>query len=216
MLRKCTEKTPPKSPLILAHPRVGGGSENWELYPRLHIIIFCFQSDIKESQQKLTKQLTDQIHQNPGPPTRKLLARCLATLFSVGDTFSLFETINKCNDVIKSRDDSPSYLPTKLWVRRSFRFEFSGRVLRLAQLREMFCFLMFFPSSRASLTHFARCSPARAWHSSILRLLWVQMCRVAPLPSRPVATLFPVSSDVTLVMSSCWSLSIRRVAIALP
>ena len=73
-----------------------------------------FQSDIRESQKKLIDQLTNQITENPGPPTRKLLARCLATIFSVGDTFSLFETINKCNDIIRNKDDSPSYLPTRL------------------------------------------------------------------------------------------------------
>ncbi|XP_052827932.1 HEAT repeat-containing protein 5B [Octopus bimaculoides] len=71
-------------------------------------------SDIKESQKKLVEQLTNQISESPGPPTRKLIARCLATLFSVGDTFDLFETINKCNDIIKNKDDSPSYLPTRL------------------------------------------------------------------------------------------------------
>lgn len=75
---------------------------------------FVFQSDIKESQSKLVKQLTNQISESPGPPTRKLLARCLATLFSVGDTFDLFQTINTCNDIIKNKDDSPSYLPTRL------------------------------------------------------------------------------------------------------
>lgn len=59
-------------------------------------------------------QLTAQISESPGPPTRKLLARNLATLFSVGDTFDLFEAINKCNDILKNKDDSPSYLPTRL------------------------------------------------------------------------------------------------------
>jgi len=38
----------------------------------------------------------------------------LATLFSVGDTFMLFDTVNACNDILKNKDDSPSYLPTKL------------------------------------------------------------------------------------------------------
>ncbi|XP_050406917.2 HEAT repeat-containing protein 5B isoform X1 [Patella vulgata] len=71
-------------------------------------------SDIKAGQKKLVEQLTNQISESPGPPTRKLLARCLATLFSVGDTFDLFETINKCNDIIRNKDDSPSYLPTRL------------------------------------------------------------------------------------------------------
>ena len=77
-------------------------------------MLSSFQSDIRESQKKLIDQLTNQITENPGPPTRKLLARCLATIFSVGDTFALFETINKCNDIIRNKDDSPSYLPTRL------------------------------------------------------------------------------------------------------
>ncbi|XP_071161425.1 HEAT repeat-containing protein 5B-like isoform X1 [Mytilus edulis] len=71
-------------------------------------------SDIKEKQKKLVEQLINQISESPGPPTRKLLARNLATLFVVGDSFDLFHTIGKCNDIIKNKDDSPSFLPTKL------------------------------------------------------------------------------------------------------
>ncbi|XP_061173824.1 HEAT repeat-containing protein 5B-like isoform X2 [Saccostrea echinata] len=78
------------------------------------VLVAAQKSDIKEKQKQLVAQLTSQISESPGPPTRKLLARNLATIFSVGDTFDLFETLNKCNDVIKNRDDSPSYLPTKL------------------------------------------------------------------------------------------------------
>lgn len=71
-------------------------------------------NEIKNHQKKLVQQLTAQINGSPGPPTRKLLANCLATLFSVGDTFMLFDTANICNDILKNKDDSPSYLPTKL------------------------------------------------------------------------------------------------------
>lgn len=71
-------------------------------------------SDIKECQKKLVQQLTEQVNATPGPPIRKLLANCLATLFSVGDTFILFDTVNTCNDILKNKDDSPSFLPTKL------------------------------------------------------------------------------------------------------
>ncbi|XP_074651872.1 HEAT repeat-containing protein 5B-like [Tubulanus polymorphus] len=78
------------------------------------VLVAAQKSDINESQKKLVAQLTNQITESPGPPTRKLLARCLATLFSVGDTFELFETINFCNSIIKNKDDSPSYLPTRL------------------------------------------------------------------------------------------------------
>ncbi|KAL5274805.1 HEATR5B family protein [Megaselia abdita] len=71
-------------------------------------------SEIKEFQRKLVKQLTEQINLAPGPPTRKLLANCFATLFSVGDTFIMFDTVNACNDILKNKDDSPSFLSTKL------------------------------------------------------------------------------------------------------
>lgn len=78
------------------------------------VLIAAQKSDIKECQKKLVEQLTNHIQESPGPPTRKLIARCLATLFSVGDTFLLFDTVNKCNDILRNKDDSPSYVSTKL------------------------------------------------------------------------------------------------------
>ncbi|XP_033164377.1 HEAT repeat-containing protein 5B isoform X2 [Drosophila mauritiana] len=71
-------------------------------------------AEIKASQKKLVQQLSERIQGAPGPPIRKLIASALATLFSVGDTFMLFDTVNACNDILKNKDDSPSYLPTKL------------------------------------------------------------------------------------------------------
>ncbi|CAG0924450.1 unnamed protein product, partial [Notodromas monacha] len=78
------------------------------------VLVAAQKSDIKECQELLYSQLMKQIHECPGPPMRKLIARCLATLFTVGDTYKLFECINKLNDVLRSKDDSPSFLPTKL------------------------------------------------------------------------------------------------------
>uniref|UniRef100_A0A6B2ELW8 HEAT repeat-containing protein 5A n=1 Tax=Phlebotomus kandelakii TaxID=1109342 RepID=A0A6B2ELW8_9DIPT len=78
------------------------------------VLVAAQKNDIKECQNKLVEQLLTHIQSSPGPPTRKLIAQCLATLFSVGDTFLLFETVNKCNDILKNRDDSPSFLPTRL------------------------------------------------------------------------------------------------------
>uniref|UniRef100_F1KQ33 HEAT repeat-containing protein 5B n=1 Tax=Ascaris suum TaxID=6253 RepID=F1KQ33_ASCSU len=71
-------------------------------------------ADIKSVQKQLVEQLTSRILTGPGPSTRALLARCIAQIYSVGDTYSLFETINFCNDALKGRDDSPSQLPVKL------------------------------------------------------------------------------------------------------
>jgi hypothetical protein len=46
-----------------------------------------------------------QVQYGPGPPIRTLIGRNLATLFSVGDPFPLFNTINRCNDTLKSKDE---------------------------------------------------------------------------------------------------------------
>ncbi|XP_014275349.1 HEAT repeat-containing protein 5B isoform X4 [Halyomorpha halys] len=78
------------------------------------VLVAAQKNDIKGCQKKLVEQLTQLIQESPGPPTRRLIANCLATLFSVGDTFLLFDTVNKCNDILKNKDDSPSFLPTKL------------------------------------------------------------------------------------------------------
>ncbi|KAJ1103115.1 hypothetical protein NDU88_000543 [Pleurodeles waltl] len=70
--------------------------------------------DVKQNQKRLVEQLTTLLGDSPGPPTRRLIAKNLGLVYSVGDTFSAFQTIDKCNDLIRSKDDSPSYLPTKL------------------------------------------------------------------------------------------------------
>uniref|UniRef100_A0A3P8U7J1 HEAT repeat-containing protein 5B n=1 Tax=Amphiprion percula TaxID=161767 RepID=A0A3P8U7J1_AMPPE len=78
------------------------------------VLVAANRVDVKEKQKKLVEQLTGLISSAPGPPTRKLLAKNLATLYSIGDTFTVFQTLDKCNDIIKSKDDTPAYLPTKL------------------------------------------------------------------------------------------------------
>ena len=71
--------------------------------------------DVKEAQKTLVEQLMGQVTGgSPGPSTRHLIAQCMATLFSVGDTFLLFDTVNKCNDILKTKDDSPTVLPSRL------------------------------------------------------------------------------------------------------
>ncbi|KAM4599654.1 HEAT repeat-containing protein 5B isoform 1-T1 [Fundulus diaphanus] len=78
------------------------------------VLVAANKVDVKEKQKKLVEQLTGLISSAPGPPTRKLLAKNLATLYSIGDTFTVFQTLDKCNEIIKSKDDTPAYLPTKL------------------------------------------------------------------------------------------------------
>ncbi|XP_023347268.1 HEAT repeat-containing protein 5B [Eurytemora carolleeae] len=88
--------------------------------------------DVKTSQNKIVEQLMNLVQQgSPGPPVRELLAVCLSTLFSVGDTYLLFETINKCNDILKSKDDSPTYLASRLaaTVTAGAMYERLGRMM---------------------------------------------------------------------------------------
>ncbi|XP_040206730.1 HEAT repeat-containing protein 5B isoform X1 [Rana temporaria] len=78
------------------------------------VLVSANKTDVKENQKKLVEQLTGLISSSPGPPTRKLLAKNLATLYIIGDTYSVFQTLDKCNEMIKSKDDTAAYLPTKL------------------------------------------------------------------------------------------------------
>uniref|UniRef100_A0A1I8JIY2 HEAT repeat-containing protein 5B n=1 Tax=Macrostomum lignano TaxID=282301 RepID=A0A1I8JIY2_9PLAT len=78
------------------------------------VLVAAQKSDIKEKQNTLVEQLLAQLHNEPGPPTRRLLASCLANVFHVGDSLGLFDAIDRCNDIMRSKDDSLSYLQTKL------------------------------------------------------------------------------------------------------
>ncbi|XP_074852993.1 HEAT repeat-containing protein 5A isoform X2 [Carettochelys insculpta] len=88
-------------------------------------------ADVKEEQKKLTEQLIALLNSSPGPPTRRLIAKNLAILYSIGDTFSAYQTVDKCNELIRSKDDSPSYLPTKLAavVCLGYLYKKLGRIL---------------------------------------------------------------------------------------
>uniref|UniRef100_A0A674A2Y2 HEAT repeat-containing protein 5A n=1 Tax=Salmo trutta TaxID=8032 RepID=A0A674A2Y2_SALTR len=71
-------------------------------------------ADVKKNQKCLVEQLTVILIGSPGPPTRWLLAHCLALLYRLGDSLTSSLTVDRCNDIIRSKDDSPSYLPTRL------------------------------------------------------------------------------------------------------
>ncbi|KAM6462239.1 HEAT repeat-containing protein 5A isoform 2-T2 [Liasis olivaceus] len=89
------------------------------------------QADLREKQNKLVEQLVSLLTSSPGPPARQLIAKNLAILYSAGDIFSVHQTIDKCNELILSKDDSPSYLPTKLAavVCLGYLYKKLGRIL---------------------------------------------------------------------------------------
>lgn len=72
------------------------------------------QADIKQNQQRLIDQLLTILTGSPGPPTRWLFAHCLAQVYHHGDPVPSTIFVERCNDIIRSKDDSPSGLPTRL------------------------------------------------------------------------------------------------------
>ncbi|KAM3594589.1 uncharacterized protein V6R79_010326 [Siganus canaliculatus] len=69
---------------------------------------------IKQNQRHLVDQLSAVLIGSPGPPTRWLLAHCLALLYRLGDPVPSSLMVDRCNDIVRSRDDSPSGLPSRL------------------------------------------------------------------------------------------------------
>ncbi|KAG7238094.1 hypothetical protein INR49_031448 [Caranx melampygus] len=64
--------------------------------------------DIKQNQRRLVDQLSAILIGSPGPPSRWLLAHCLALLYRLGDPVPSSLSVERCNDIIRSKDDSPA------------------------------------------------------------------------------------------------------------
>uniref|UniRef100_A0A3Q3XP86 HEAT repeat containing 5A n=1 Tax=Mola mola TaxID=94237 RepID=A0A3Q3XP86_MOLML len=88
-------------------------------------------ADIKQNQRCLIDQLSAVLLDSPGPPTRWLLAHCLALIYRQGDPVTSSLLVERCNDIIRSKDDSPSSLPTRLAAVACLGslFEQLGRIL---------------------------------------------------------------------------------------
>uniref|UniRef100_A0A3Q4I408 HEAT repeat containing 5a n=1 Tax=Neolamprologus brichardi TaxID=32507 RepID=A0A3Q4I408_NEOBR len=64
--------------------------------------------DIRHNQRCLVDQLWEILINSPSGPTRWLLAHCLAVLYRLGDPIPSNLMVERCNDIIRSKDDSPS------------------------------------------------------------------------------------------------------------
>ncbi|MCP9264667.1 HTR5B [Dirofilaria immitis] len=131
-------------------------------------------ADIKTVQKKLIEQLTSRILAAPGPPTRELLAKCIAQIYSIGDTYSLFETINTCNDILKGRDDSPTHLPVKLAALRCLgaMYEALGRLVGRSYEESFHCMARWLKSAEVSLVRVVfrkRQVESEAWPVGLVR-----------------------------------------------
>uniref|UniRef100_A0A8D0A6R2 HEAT repeat-containing protein 5A n=1 Tax=Sander lucioperca TaxID=283035 RepID=A0A8D0A6R2_SANLU len=83
------------------------------------------------NQRRLIEQLSGVLIGSPGPPTRWLLAHCVALLYRLGDPIAASLFVDRCHDIIRSKDDSPSGLPTRLAAMACLGalFEQLGRML---------------------------------------------------------------------------------------
>ncbi|MCI4382874.1 hypothetical protein PGIGA_G00019750 [Pangasianodon gigas] len=70
--------------------------------------------DVKQNQKRLMEQLMAVLTSSPGPSTRYLLAHCVALVYRIGESLTSSLTVDRCHNIIKSKDDSPSFLPTRL------------------------------------------------------------------------------------------------------
>lgn len=68
--------------------------------------VFILQEELKTKQQTLLHQLQRLHSEGLPPPLRCLLGSAYVTMYSSGSSSSLFDTINKLTDLLKSKDDS--------------------------------------------------------------------------------------------------------------
>lgn len=60
--------------------------------------------ELKRCQEKLLSQLFELFNAYPGPPLRELIAKNIGNLYLHGDILSLHETIEKCNELFRSKE----------------------------------------------------------------------------------------------------------------
>ena len=93
------------------------------------------QEELKRSQKQLAAQLQQQLQASLGPPLHTCLGQAFVALYSVGDT-SMHESLGKCCDVIKMKEDAaagPSNNKLYVFSVRSFAFQsFFSDVYRAA------------------------------------------------------------------------------------
>lgn len=72
------------------------------------------QQELKSKQKQLIGQLQAELLGSLGPPLRTALGQSLVAVYAVGDTFSLTDTVGKCCEVIKAKEDIAAFLINKL------------------------------------------------------------------------------------------------------
>ena len=79
-----------------------------------HVSSCSPQAELKARQALLVSQLLSQLQASLGPPLRTSLGRAFVALYGVGDSFSLHESVGKCWDTLRAKEDSGSSVANKL------------------------------------------------------------------------------------------------------
>ena len=66
------------------------------------------QEELKSKHKELVRQLCSQLQASLGSPLRSCLARVFVALYEAGETFSMHETVGKCCDIVRSKEEGPS------------------------------------------------------------------------------------------------------------
>ncbi|CAJ0578871.1 unnamed protein product, partial [Mesorhabditis spiculigera] len=84
------------------------------LVSSIRVSRLTLKAELKSIQSKLIAQLHQRLQAGVGPPTRTLLAKCIAKTYSLGDIYSVTATMNLCNDLLESKEDSAQQLSVKM------------------------------------------------------------------------------------------------------
>ena len=72
------------------------------------------QAELKSKEKALISQLQPLLYAMLGPPLRCFLGQVFVALYEAGLTFSMHDTIGKCCDILRGKDDSAGAGTNKL------------------------------------------------------------------------------------------------------
>ena len=87
---------------------------NWNFGPLIKLSTLSLQPELKSKQKALVSQLQPLLYESLGPPLRCSLGQSFVALYESGETFSMHDTIGKCCDVLRAKEDSATAGSNKL------------------------------------------------------------------------------------------------------
>jgi hypothetical protein len=73
-------------------------------------------AQIRKAQDGLIHELEILLACNAAPPVRRIASRAMASLFSKGNPYGAYQIINKCNDLLRSKEDPKEPVGQRLFA----------------------------------------------------------------------------------------------------